>query len=105
MATNRMFLPPLLKDVNDIDNWLREIELWQCITTLEPEKQAPAIYLSLDDKIRNTCTDIQVRNLNSADGVNILIQKLKALFAKDAHQAAYSAYEEFENFKFLIIYV
>ena len=69
------------------------------MTDLEKDKQGPAIYLSLDEKIRKTCSDIKVKDLNSDDGVDILINKLKSLFAKDSNQAAYLAYDKFETFK------
>ena len=37
--------------------------------------------------------------MNSDDGVNILLCKLKSLFAKDINQAAIIAYDKFEMFK------
>ena len=37
--------------------------------------------------------------MNSDDGVNILLCKLKSLFAKDINQAAFIAYDKFEMFK------
>ena len=78
---------------------MHETEIWQCLTDLEVKKQGPAIYLSLDEKIRKTCSDIKVKDLNSEGGVDILINKLEALFAKDSNQAAYLAYDKFETFK------
>ena len=41
----------------------------------------------------------KVKDLNSDDGVNILLWKLKSLFAKDINQAAFIAYDKFEMFK------
>ena len=55
--------------------------------------------MSLDEKIRKTCSDIKVKDLNSENGVDILVNKLKSLFAKDINQAAYLAYNKFETFK------
>ena len=55
------------------------------------DKQGPAIYLSLNEKIRKTCSDIKVKDLNNEDGVNILLKKLRSLFSKDTNQAAYLA--------------
>ena len=57
----------------------------------EKDKQGPAIYLSLNEKIRKTCSDIKVKDLNNEDGVNILLKKLRSLFSKDTNQAAYLA--------------
>ena len=62
------------------------------------KKQGSAIYLFLDEDIRKTC-DIKVKDLNSYDGVNFLLCKLKSLFAKDINQVAIIAYDKFEMFK------
>ena len=40
-----------------------------------------------------------MKDLNSENGVDILVNKLKSLFAKDINQAAYLAYNKFETFK------
>ena len=69
------------------------------IEEVHKKKQGPAIYLSLDENIRKTCCDIKVKHLNSDDGVDIVLCKLKSLFAKDINQAAFIAYEKFEMFK------
>ena len=98
-AGRKVFMPPTLHDVNAFDNWLQEIELWQCITDLEAKKQGRTMYLSLDEKIRNSCTDIAVQDLNSDDGVHLLITKLKKLYAKDSQHSAYIAYDHLENIK------
>ena len=66
---------------------------------MDKDEQGPTIYLSLDEKIRKTCSDIKVKNLNSEHGVDILVNKLKSLFAKDIDQADYLAYDKFETFK------
>ena len=99
MATRKLFALPSLNCIGEFDDWMHETEIWQCLTDLEVKKQGPAIYLSLDEKIRKTCSDIKVKDLNSEGGVDILINKLKVLFAKDSNQAAYLAYDKFETFK------
>ena len=62
-------------------------------------KQVPAIYLSLEGQTRQCCADIKVETLHSDSGVDELIKKLKTLHDKDAEQAAFIAYEEFETFQ------
>ena len=80
MTTARLLVPPKLSSIDDSEEWLHETEIWQCMTDLK-KKQGPAIYLFLDEKIRKTCCDIKVKDLNSDDGVDILLSKLKSLFA------------------------
>ena len=47
-----IYSPQLLEDVENIDMWLREIELWQCVAEVSIKQQGPTIYLSLPSKIR-----------------------------------------------------
>ena len=69
------------------------------MTDLEKEKQDPAIYLPVNERIRKRCSTTKVKNINSEDGVDTLIKKLKSLFSKDTNQVAYLAYDKFESFK------
>ena len=99
MATAKLFAPPKLSYINDFEDWVHETEIWQCLTNLDQKKQGPGIYLSTDVNIWKTFCDIKVKDLNSDDGVNVLLWKLKSLFAKDMNQAAFIAYDKFEMFK------
>ena len=96
LASEKLFVPTNLKNIDNFEEWLHETEIWQCLADLDKKKQGPTIYLSLDDKIGKTCSDIQVKDLNDDDGVKILITKLKFLFAKDINQAVFLAYDKFE---------
>ena len=53
MATRKLFAPPILSSLDEFEEWLHETEIWQCLTDLDKDKQGPAIYLSLDQKIRS----------------------------------------------------
>ena len=99
MATAKLFVPPKLSSIDGFEDWLHETEMWQCLTDLDKKKQGLAIYLFLDENIRKTCCDIMVKDLNSDDGADILLCKLKSMFAKDINQAAFIAYDKFEMFK------
>ena len=48
----------------EIDLWLHDLQVWQCVTDLEKKQQGPVIYLSLPDKVRRACGDISEANLN-----------------------------------------
>ena len=98
MATAKLIVLPKLSSIDDFEDWLHETEIQQCLTDLDKKKQGPAIYLFLDENVRKTCCDIKIKDLNS-DGADILLRKLKSLFAKDVNHAAFIAYDKFEMFK------
>ena len=81
---------------DDFETRVHEVGIWQCVTDLEVKKQGPAIYLALEGP--EACSNIDVKELHSENGVKIIIEKLKSLYAKDVNQAAFMAYENFENF-------
>ena len=88
MAAKKLLNPPVLSDVNNIDSWLHDLQIWKWVTDLEKKQQGPIIYLSLPDKIRNSCRDVTVSELNKDDGLNLLINKLEKLYVKDSKASA-----------------
>ena len=55
-----------------------------------------AIYPSLGENMRKTYCAIKTQDLNSDNGADILLSKLKSLFAKEINQAEFIAYGKFE---------
>ena len=95
----KLLNPPVLSNVDEIDSWLHDLQIWECVTDIDQKQQRPVIYLSLPDKVRSACRDIAVADLNKDDGLNILINKLGTLYVKDKKASAYIAYERFETFQ------
>ena len=77
MASKKLYSPPILAEIEEMEEWLRELEIWQA--------QGAMINLSLTDKIRKSCHDISIRDLNKDDGLDILVRKIKSLYAKDTN--------------------
>ena len=61
MVSKKPSSPPVLEEIEEIEEWLRELEIWQRVTDLEKNKQGLLVYLSSADKIRKSCSDISVR--------------------------------------------
>ena len=98
MATN-IKAPPSLSKSSSYNAWLKEIEIWQAFTDLDPNKQGPAIFLSLEGRAREAVLELQVKQIIDKDGVSKIINKLDELYLKDKTQSAYEAYDAFESFK------
>ena len=79
--------------------WLRKLAIWQCVTDLEPKKLGPVVYLSQSDKTRKSCNYVSVQDLNKDDGLNVIIKKIRSLYAKDMKALDFMAYDKFENFR------
>ena len=95
MASKKIFTPPVLDQIKEIEEWLRELGIWQCVTDLEPRKQGPVVYLSPPDKIHKSCSNVSVKDLNKDDGLNVRMNK--SLHAKDMNALAFMTCDKFEN--------
>ena len=49
----KLLNPPVLSNVNEIDSWLHDLQIWECVTDIHKKQQAPVISLSLSGKIRS----------------------------------------------------
>ena len=89
----------MLAEIEEIEEWLRELEILQCVMDLEKKKQGPVVYWSFTDKIRKSCSDTSGRDLHKDDGLDALIRKIRSLYVKGTNTLAFMAYDKFENFK------
>ena len=67
MASKKIYTPPVLDHIEEIEEWLQELAIWRCVTDIDPKKQGPVVYLSLPDKIRKSSNDVSVQALNKDD--------------------------------------
>ena len=68
---------PLFSIVDEIDSWLDNLQIWECVTNIDKKQESPVFYLSLPDKVRSACRDIAVTDLNKDNSLNMLINKLE----------------------------
>ena len=98
MASNYKAPPSLVRSTS-YEHWLKEIQIWQTFTDIAADKQGPAVFLTLEGKAREAIIELEVADINHADGLKNIIQKLDKLYLKDKTQAAYERYDCFERFR------
>ena len=81
------------------ETWKNELEIWKLVTTVKPEKQALAVTLSLTGQAKAKALEIDTAQLNTEDGMNILLTALETLFLQDEVDLAYNAYSDFDRLK------
>ena len=79
--------------------WRREVTLWQHVTDLKKDKQAAAVALSLKGALRDIAISMNLNELNTDDGMSILLAELDKHFKKEACDLAFDAYKKFEGFQ------
>ena len=85
-------MPPFSTE-KDYDIWENEIKVWQLATDVPKERQAPILFLSLDEKIRQACASVSNdEQLSAEDGWEKLLKKLQELYGgKTKEQSTYTA--------------
>ena len=91
--------PPLLSKSKSYKDWLKLIEIWRTFSTLEPEKQGPAIVLSLEGEAQEAILELDTATLVKKDGVDKIIARLNKIYKKDELCEKYNALESFETYK------
>ena len=91
--------PPLLSESKSYDDWLNIVEIWRKFTTLEPEKQVPAIVLSLEGEEQDAVLELDTHQVSHTGRVTIIIDKLNKIYKKDELTQKYNALETFESCK------
>ena len=84
--------PPTLNDDSQYEKLVKEVKLWQTVTPLKDNEQAPAIALSLSGRAQDAALELYT-SLNSETGVKQLLEKLDGLYLKDENQWTYIAYQ------------
>ena len=92
-------IPPTLGPDTNYETWKNELEVWKLVTDVKPEKQALAVTLSLTGQARAKALEIDVAQLNTGDGMDILLAALDNLFLQDEVDLAYTAYSDFEKLR------
>ena len=98
--------PPDFRKAQTFEDYLVELQAWNMITTLEPEKKAIAVCLGLPDRSEHE-SDIKTKAfrglgmevLNKEDGLDKLIEFMKTELGKDDAANLLNTFEEFERFE------
>ena len=97
MAVNNKS-PPSLSNSKSYSDWLKFIEVRRKFTSIEPEKQGPAIVLSFEGDAQDAMLELNTNDITDKDGVNKIIERLNRLYKKDELTGKYNALESFETY-------
>ena len=71
----------------------------QALTILTAENQGPSFYLLLKGKAREGALELDKDNIKRENVVQLILQRLDALYLENTIQTAYLAYQIFETFQ------
>lgn len=81
-------------------DWKKELLIWSDFTDLKVEQQGGALFLTLKGKARQIVLDGVTRaEMKTATGIKSVTDCLDKLFEKDENQSAYTAFDDFTNYR------
>ena len=89
---------PSFKVGDDFYAWEKDVKLWQIVTKIAGDKQGAALYLKLVGEAKEYCHSIEIDELKKDTGVDMVVDKIKELYARDKHVMTFQALENFETF-------
>ena len=91
--------PPSLSGSKSYDDWLKLVDIWRKFTSLEPEKQGPAIVLLLEGEPQDVVLELDSDVISGKDDVDKIIARLNKIYNKDELTQKYNVLESFEKHK------
>ena len=101
-SLNRKTTPPIFKEGMSYKSWKNKIDMWQLATSVKKEEQAIVVLLeSLDcnAKAEKAVSELTANELNTNEGMNLLITKLDNVFLSETIDEAYNTYSKIINYK------
>ena len=94
MAKNFKTLPTLNKNESN-ENWEKAVKLWQFVIEIPKRKQGAGMVLALSGKDRDVALELSMKEFNTVNGVENILEKLGKIYKKDSVDTAYETFKIF----------
>ena len=85
-------LPVLDPDGKKILSWKKDIRLWKNVTKIDKKERATHLYLALDGNAKLAAEQVDEEDLNSENGLELLIEALEERFLPKKPMRIFNAY-------------
>ena len=76
MSNSNLKNPPKLENHDNYENWEKSLKLWRLATDLPKAKQGTAVVLSLTGKARDKVLELEIDEINSEAGLDLILVEL-----------------------------
>ena len=91
--------PPLLRETEDFQRWMKLVKVWSRGTSINVEKHASVVIMNLTGKYQDVALEMEEGELTGQDGLKNLLKRLEEVFMGDSKDLAYEQYVKFEKIK------
>ena len=100
MGSRSLKSPPQFDPDNDnYEQFKKDLQIWDLVTDLEAKKRGPAVYLSLNKKVREAVRSLSVEQINNDNGLKAITDRLDEVYLADKNTRAYTAFQNFYKCK------
>ena len=92
-------IPPLLSKSNSYEDWVKKVNIWSRITSLNKVEQGGAILLTLEGDAENAVLELSEDEIVSEDGFTLVKGCLDKLFKKNETLQKFEALDHFETYR------
>ena len=93
--------PPKFNERMLYSAWRNKVKMWEIVTSIDKKERAIIVLLDTLEgnvKAEKAVQDLRAEELNTTDGMNILLNKL-VVFKNEKADEAYNAYSKFITFQ------
>lgn len=90
--------PLALRDSTLFEIWKKNIYIWQCFTTVKPEKQVLHIIWFLEGEARPAIVEMNLEELTKVNVADKVPKELNKLYLEYKSQLIYKVYDAYEKF-------
>ena len=99
MTTASNKVPPQLSNFKSYNDWVGLVNIWTKFTDLKPERQGPALVMSLSGKALESILELDDKDISYQDGAKLIAEKLNILYKKDELYKKFQGLENFESYR------
>ena len=91
--------PPEWKEGMCYDEFRKRIKVWQLLKVATPEQEGPLVFCTLSGKAEAACEELTLEQIGSANGLDLILAKLDALYHANKDQKFFVELDTFEKFR------
>ena len=91
--------PPIWSAGTSYEEYVKEIKVWKLLKSATAEEEGPLLFRVLKGEAKTAARELTLEQIGSANGLQLILDKLDARYATDKNEKICMALEAFEKFK------
>ena len=97
--TTTIKAPPKLVDETNYEIYKQELDIWRLLKVCPPNEEGPLIFGTLPDKAKSAVLSLGAQAIGSANGLELILNRLDKLYLSEKNQRIFQALDSFEKYR------